>query len=89
METNTNDNQSLHRVMLYRTTALLPAVCFCLLFSQGCTYRAWYEGFQEQQRQECYKNRGRDETQKCLDRANSITYDEYEKGLENSKKQSK
>jgi hypothetical protein len=67
---------------------LLLAVCFCL-FSQGCTYRAWYEGFQEGQRQECYKNRGRDETQKCLDRVNSTTYDEYEKSRENSKRQSK
>lgn len=71
-----------------RMVVLLPAVCFCM-FSQGCTYRAWYEGFQERQRQECYRNRGRDETQKCLDSVNSITHDEYEKGLENSKRQSK
>lgn len=67
-------------------TALLPAACFCLLFSQGCTYRAWYEGFQEQQRQECYRNRSRGEIQTCLDGVNRKTYDEYEKGRENSKR---
>jgi len=69
--------------------ALLVAVFFCLLFSQGCTYRAWYDGFQERQRQECYQNRGHDEVKQCLDRMNITTYDEYEKDLENSKRQSK
>jgi len=60
-----------------------------VFFSQGCTYRAWYEGFQERQRLECNENRGRDEIQKCLDRVNSTTYDEYVNSREGAKKQSK
>jgi hypothetical protein len=67
---------------------LLLVEFFCL-FNQGCTYRAWYEGFQERQRQECYENRGQSEIQKCLDRVNSTTYDEYMKSREASKEKSK
>jgi hypothetical protein len=74
--------------MSSRMLVLLLAACSCL-FSQGCTYRAWYEGFQERQRMECNENRGRDEIQKCLDRVNGTTYDEYVKSRETSKKQSK
>jgi hypothetical protein len=60
-----------------------------VFFSSGCTYRAWYEGFQERQRMECNENRGQGEIQKCLDRVNGTTYDEYVKSREASKKQSK
>ena len=52
---------------------------------QGCTCRAWYEGFQEGQRQECYKNPSQGEVQDCLDRVNSRTYEEYRKARENPK----
>lgn len=74
--------------MSFRMVVLILAVCSCLV-SQGCTYRAWYEGLQERQRMECNENRGQSEIQKCLDRVNSTTYDEYVKGREASKKQSK
>ena len=74
--------------MIYRMFVLLIVASFCL-FGQGCTYRAWYEGFQERQRMECHENRGSEEVQKCLDRVNSMTYDEYVQGREASKKQSK
>jgi hypothetical protein len=67
---------------------LLPAACLCL-FSQGCTYRAWYEGLQERQRMECNENHGQGEIQKCLDRVNGTTYDEYVKSREAAKKQPK
>lgn len=53
---------------------------------QGCTYRAWYEGFKETERQECYKIVNQMERQQCLDRADSITYDEYKKAREDLKK---
>lgn len=56
------------------------------LASLGCTNRAWYEGFQERQRQECFKNRGQDEIQQCLDRVNSTTYDEYMKARKDTHK---
>lgn len=66
----------------YRTVVLLLTACSCL-FIQSCTYRAWYEGLQERERQECYKNTAGSEIQKCLDRVNSTTYDEYMKNREN------
>ena len=67
---------------------LLLAVC-TVLVSQGCTYRAWYEGFQERQRQECYAELGRSEMEKCLERVNSLTYDEYVKGRHDAKREAK
>jgi len=68
-----------------RIFALILAVSYCL-FSQGCTYRAWYEGLQERQRLECNENIGQSEIQKCLDRVNSTTYDEYVKSRSATKK---
>jgi hypothetical protein len=67
---------------------LLLSGCFCLA-CQGCTYRAWYEGMQERQRQECYKIPSQSETQKCLERVNSITYDDYKNRREGSVEQSR
>ena len=72
--------------MTGRMVAILLAACSCLA-NEGCTYRAWFEGFQERQRQECYKNLGQDEVQKCLDRVNRMTYDEYMRGREDSARQ--
>ena len=73
--------------MSFRMVVLLLSACSCLI-SQGCTYRAWYEGFQERQRQECNENKGRSEIQKCLDKVNKTTYDEYVKGREGSDRKS-
>jgi hypothetical protein len=61
-----------------RTAVSLLLLCLGVS-SQGCTHRAWYEGFQEQQRQQCYKTQNQADIQKCLDRVNSTTYDEYMK----------
>lgn len=71
--------------MNYRLMALIAFCCFCML-GQGCTYRAWYEGLQERERQECYKYIGQDETTKCLDEVN-VKYDQYQKDRESLKKQ--
>ena len=62
-----------------RARSLLFVACACLA-SQGCTYRAWYEGLQQKQRQECYENTSQSEVQKCLDSVNSTTYEQYTKG---------
>lgn len=62
--------------MTRKTFMRVTIICFCLV-AQGCTYRAWYAGFQEQQRQECYKNLNPGDIQKCLDRVNGMTYDQY------------
>jgi len=48
-------------------------------FFQGCTYKAWYEGFQEGQRRDCYKIESPSGRQNCLERVNKMTYEEYEK----------
>jgi hypothetical protein len=71
--------------MMKRLLVLLLAGCFCSA-SQGCTSQAWYEGFRENQRQDCYKYKNQKEIQECLDRANGLTYDQYEKARENSEK---
>ncbi len=57
----------------------------CLLANQGCTYRAWYEGFQKKQRNDCYQYQNQKDVQECLDKSN-MTYDEYEKTRKNPKK---
>jgi hypothetical protein len=66
----------------------IAIISLCLVV-QGCTYQAWYSGLQEQQRQECYKNMNPSDTQRCLDRVNTMTYDQYkvqrEQALERSK----
>ena len=67
-------------------TLLIP---LCLA-AQGCTYQAWYAGFQEQQRQQCYKKTmSPSDTQRCLDRVNSMTHVQYkaqrEQAIERSK----
>ena len=67
--------------MVCSTVVVLLTACWCLLI-QGCTYRAWYAGLQETQRQECYKNTATGEIQECLGRVNSTTYDEYMKSRE-------
>lgn len=57
-----------------RYVYLVVIIFSCL---QGCTYRAWYEGIHESQRQECYEYPEPERT-RCLERMNQ-TYDEYMK----------
>ncbi len=66
---------------------LIPLISVCIGISlQGCTYRAWYTGFQEEQRRKCYDNPIQTQIQQCLDRAN-MSYDNYDKYRQDSKKQ--
>jgi hypothetical protein len=51
----------------------------------GCTYRAWHAGLREQQQQDCYKKASQDVMYKCLDRINSMTYEQYIKAHEDLK----
>ncbi len=53
-----------------------------ILVIQGCTYKAWYEGLREQQRQECHKHISDDAVQRCLDNIENITYEQYMKSRE-------
>ena len=52
---------------------------FVAFFFQGCTCKAWYEGFQEGQRRDCYKIESPSGRQDCLERVSNMTYEEYEK----------
>ncbi len=65
---------------------ILLSASYCLI-GQGCTHRAWYEALQEKQRQDCYNDPRQNELQKCLGKANSISYDEYKNSREESVKQ--
>ena len=62
--------------MKVRSVSILFS-CIVSLPLWGCTYPAWYEGFQESARQKCYEQIGEDEIQRCLDEVNSRTYEEY------------
>lgn len=64
--------------MISKLLILLGAGCICVLF-QGCTYKAWYEGFQEGQRNDCYTIESSTERQGCIERVDNLTYEEYKK----------
>lgn len=57
---------------------------FFLLFGlifftvQGCTTRAWYGGFQENQRRDCYRYANENEIRRCLEQVENMTYDRYQ-----------
>ena len=70
--------------MKYKTIIFLLTSSLYLT-SQGCTYRTWYEGLQNRERQECYNSQSQGEAQKCLDRVNSTTYDQYKIDKENGR----
>jgi len=74
--------------MIKKMALLLLAAGACL-GSQGCTYRAWYEGMKERQRQECYQSPNQSEVQKCLESVNCTSYDEYMRSRKDSDKQAK
>ena len=48
-----------------------------ILLLSGCTSRSWYEGFQAQQRLQCDRYVERYEAQRCLEKVNQLTYDQY------------
>lgn len=68
--------------MTYKTIIFLLTSSIGLI-AQGCTSRAWYEGLQNRERQECYNSPSQGETQKCLEKVNSTTYDQYKIDKEN------
>ena len=44
----------------------------------GCTTRNWYDTFQMQQRDQCGRYLQQYEVQRCLDRVNNMTFDQYQ-----------
>jgi hypothetical protein len=68
--------------MKYKTIIFLLTPSIGLI-AQGCTNRAWYEGLQNRERQECYNSPSQGEAQKCLEKVNNTTYDQYKIDKEN------
>ncbi len=69
-----------------RYSSFIFIVALFIIFS-GCPSRAWYEGYREAERQNCYKIESPTERQECLDRVNETSYDQYKKDREKSQKQ--
>ncbi len=59
---------------------LLILIISCL-FLQGCSYRSWYGGLQQKQRQDCYERGNQADVQSCLEKAN-MNYDQYKSSRE-------
>ena len=57
-------------------------IMFLFLLGHGCTYQAWYEGFKARQRENCYQYKSQSEIQNCLDKVDSVTYEQYKKERE-------
>ena len=75
--------------MTINATLRISVISLCLV-AQGCTYQGWYSGFQEQQRQQCYKDTiNPSDTQRCLDRVNNTSYDQYKRQREQAIERSK
>jgi len=43
----------------------------------GCNYQAWYEGFREHERRQCYELSSPGEVRQCLDQVESLSYEDY------------
>ena len=70
--------------MIHRTMGYFLVIGLCLM-AQGCSRQAWYEGLQNRERQACYSNPSQGEIQKCLERVNGTTYDQYKIDKENGR----
>lgn len=66
-------------------------LCSVGMSCQGCSYKALtsglYIGIQEEQRRKCYEPNQSD-VQRCLDRVNGMTYDDYNKVRDETAKRS-
>ncbi len=72
--------------MKIKLLTLMFLVSIFIYFS-GCSYRSWYEGLRETERQNCYKIENSIERQECLDRVDEMSYDQYQKEREKTIKQ--
>lgn len=60
-----------------RVVLLVAGLIGVGLAGAGCSSRAWYQGLQERQRQQCYLLGSQREVQACLERVARLDYDEY------------
>ena len=58
------------------------------LLVAGCSQQAWYEGFQESERQKCHELLSQSAIQQCIDNVNSLSYHQYQREREGLNKTS-
>ncbi|PLY02625.1 MAG: hypothetical protein C0624_08095 [Desulfuromonas sp.] len=56
---------------------LTTCLAIIALACAGCSYQAWYEGFREHERRQCYELTSPGEVRQCLDQINSLSYEDY------------
>ena len=56
--------------------ALLALTC---VLQAGCSTKAWYDGLKATAENECRVRQPPGETERCLARLNTLTYEEYER----------
>lgn len=61
---------------LQKTIIIFLAASLCLTI-QSCTRRAWRQGLENRERQECFNNPSNGDIQKCLQRVNDAGCDSY------------
>jgi hypothetical protein len=61
-------------------------LAFIFSYFSGCTYKSWYEGLRESERQNCYRIANTVERQKCMDEIDKMSYEQYQKEQEKAKK---
>jgi hypothetical protein len=59
-------------------TLILLSTCILL---QGCSYKAWYGGLQQKQRQDCYELGSQSDLQGCLQKSD-MSYEQYKSSRE-------
>lgn len=63
--------------------SLRHALCMLLLVGSvvtaGCSTKAWYDGLKAAADNDCRLRQPPGETEKCLARLNTMTYEEYER----------
>jgi hypothetical protein len=57
----------------------LAVAASLLLVAGGCSWRSWYAGIQQQQRNDCYHLGAQRDIQTCLERVDRLTYDDYQR----------
>lgn len=71
------DNKQSNCEALMHFTLIRLMTGIIAVFLAGCTSQGWYEGFRIQQQRECNRYPQQYEVQRCLEKMNNMTYDEY------------
>ena len=67
-----------------KTLTLSAAMWLITLGASGCTKQSWYEGAKQGAENEC-RHQPQTEMDRCLERLNKKTYEDYEKARTDAK----